>query len=175
MDEEPFQVSVGTGTPHGHFSGVDPPALLLHGGAAVTDYMDGCARELARLVRTIRYLQRGTPPSETATPYAIEAPESAAPDPVEHVGAQSSTETNASLSAHYAAGTLVGRLPEVRLPALFVHGERDPLPVRSSMETAELIAGARVEVVPDCGHFVWLERPGELRRVVQSFVEAARA
>ena len=274
MRERPFQVAVETGTLHGHAVGDgEPPALLLHGGAAVTDYMDACARELDGVLRTIRYQQRGTFPSDTGPPYTIEAhvedaiavldhfgiertwavghswgahlalhlavlhperllgivgvgtlgavlvfpeldanlrrrlsdedvarvdeietrrragaateaellerwhvmwptwfvdPEAAPPDPVSHIGASSSAETNASISAHYAAGTLERRLPEVTLRALFVHGELDPLPVRSSSETAALMPHAGVGIIPGCGHFPWLERPGELRRRVQA-------
>lgn len=99
-------------------------------------------------------------------------PDNAAPNRITHIGARSSTETNASLSQHLAAGTLVHELPSVRLPALFVHGELDPLPVRSSTETAALIPGAEVEIIPACGHFPWLERPGELRRRVEAFLAA---
>ena len=276
MHEEPFQVPVESGALHGHVGGEGPPALLLHGGAAVTDYMDGCAQELDGLLWTIRYQQRGTFPSDTGPPYAIEAhvadavavleffgveqawaighswgghlalhlavthperllgvvcidaigassdvfgkmdsnlrrrlsdgqvarieeiearrregevteaelferwelvwpfwfadPEAAAPDPVRHIGPQSSMEVNASLAAHYAAGTLRDKLPEVRLPVLFVHGELDPLPFRSSTETAALIPGAQVETIRRCGHFPWLERPGELRRRVKKLL-----
>ena len=97
-------------------------------------------------------------------------PANAAPNPVEHIGPQSSIETNASLGEHFAAGTLARELPAVCLPALFVHGELDPLPVRASADTAALIPGARVETIPDCGHFPWLERPGELRRCVERFL-----
>ena len=276
MREEPFRVPVEGGELHGHRGGEGPAALVLHGGAAVTDYMDGCVRELDGLLHTIRYQQRGTHPSEADPPYTIEAhvadavavldwfgidrawaighswgghlalhlavshpgrllgvicvdplgafndvfaeqeatmrrglaaaevarieevetlrrrgeateadllerfgllwprwfadPERAAPNPVRHIGARSSTETNLSLSEHFAKGTLARALPEVRLPALFVHGELDPLPVRASTETAALVPGARVETIPDCGHFPWLERPGELRRIIESFL-----
>lgn len=278
MVEQPFHVPVGSGTLHGHVGGDGPPALLLHGGAAVTDYMDGCARELDGLVRTIRYQQRGTFPSVSGPPYSIEAhvgdalavldffeidcawvvghswgghlalhlavnyperllgivavaavgaysdvfaeqeaamrrdldpeqvqrieeiearrrrgvvtedellerlsylwprwfadPENAAPNPIVHIGPQGSIDANASLAAHYGAKTLERRLPDVRLPALFVHGELDPLPLRSSTATAALIPGARVEIIEACGHFPWLERPGELRRRVRSVVKS---
>lgn len=278
VGEERFQVPVEDGVLHGHVAGGGPPVLLLHGGAAITDYMDGCAQELDGFFRTIRYQQRGTFPSEVGPPYTIEAhvadavavldffgverawaighswgghlalhaavahpdrllgiiciatigasadvfaeqeaamrggldpvtvrrieeieelrrqgrvteeqllermsylwprwfadPDNAAPNRITHIGARSSTETNASLSQHLAAGTLVHELPSVRLPALFVHGELDPLPVRSSTETAALIPGAEVEIIPACGHFPWLERPGELRRRVEAFLAA---
>ncbi len=276
MREEPFRVRVEGGELHGHHGGDGPPALVLHGGAAVTDYMDGCVRELDGLLRTFRYQQRGTHPSEADPPYTIEAhvadavavldrfeidrawaighswgghlalhlsvshherllgvvcidplgaftdvfaeqeatmrrglaaaevarieevealrrrgeateadllerfgllwprwfadPENAAPNPVRHIGPRASTETNVSISEHFAKGTLARELPEVRLPALFVHGEFDPLPVRASTETAALVPGARVETIAHCGHFPWLERPGALRRVVESFL-----
>ena len=276
MFETRFEVPVAGGALHGHVGGDGPPALVLHGGAAVTDYMDGCTRELDGLLRTIRYQQRGTYPSAADPPYSIEAhvvdaiaildffgierswavghswgghlalhlavthperllgvvciaplgafsdvfaeqdanlrrgltavqvarieeveelrrrgvvteadlveriamlwprwfadPDSASPSPVVHIGAQSSIEVNASLAEHFAAGTLANELPDLRLPALFVHGELDALPLRSSTATAALVPGARVVTIPDCGHFPWLERPGELRRVVESFL-----
>ena len=44
-----------------------------------------------------------------------------------------------------------------------------PLPPRSSIETAAPIPGARVELIEDCGHFPWMERPGELLRGYQLF------
>ena len=278
MREEPFEIAIEGGTIHGHVGGEGPPALLLHGGAAVTDYMDGCARELDGLCRTIRYQQRGTHPSIADPPYTIEAhvadaiavldafgieqawvvghswgghlalhigvsrpervlglvcvdalgastetlaeqdaamrrglsveaidfiqevealrrqgnateeqllerfgllwpqwftdPARPAPNPVVHIGAAASTGTNASIAEHFAAGTLRRELPQMRIPVLFVHGEHDPLPTRSSVSTAELIPGARVEIVPGCGHFPWLERPGALRETVEPFLRA---
>ena len=49
------------------------PALLLHGGPGLPDYLAGCAGELADLVTTIRYSQRGNPPSTAAGPYTVES------------------------------------------------------------------------------------------------------
>ncbi len=97
-------------------------------------------------------------------------PDTADPSPITHIGPRSSIEVNASLSEHFAAGTLGRDLPRVRMPALFVHGERDPLPLRSSTATAALVPGAVVTVIPNCGHFPWLERPGELRRAIEAFL-----
>jgi pimeloyl-ACP methyl ester carboxylesterase len=67
---------------------------------------------------------------------------------------------------HFEQRTLVDGLPSARLAALFVHGEDDPLPVRCSTETAALMPDATVELVPDCGHFPWLERPGAVADAV---------
>jgi pimeloyl-ACP methyl ester carboxylesterase len=50
---------------------------------------------------------------------------------------------------------------------LFVHGERDPLPPRSTTDTAALIPGALVQTIPDCGHFPWLEQPAAFGAAVE--------
>jgi pimeloyl-ACP methyl ester carboxylesterase len=73
MAETPFQVRVGDGELQGHFGGRGVPALLLHGGPGLPDYLEGCAAELANLFTTIRYTQRGTPPSTVGPPYTIES------------------------------------------------------------------------------------------------------
>lgn len=272
MDETPFELVVEGGLLRGHQGGDGLPALLLHGGAAVPDYTDGCAQLLDGLFSTIRYTQRGTPPSEAGPPYSIEShmadalavldafglerawaighswgghlalhllvahperllgvlcidPLGADPSvfedfgaavgpkltaeqgarnleieerrrtgvvqeadlverfavvwphyfadgqvaipPPARVGVESSIGTNRSLSEHFERRTLALALPDARLPALFVHGEEDPLPVRSSADTAALIPGARVETIPACGHFPWAERPAAFRAAVE--------
>ncbi len=277
MREEPFELRLDGGVLHGHRAGAGAPALLLHGGAAVPDYLGGCAAELDGLFATIRYTQRGTPPSEAGPPYSVESHmddalavldargidrawaighswgghlalhllvahperlhgvlcvdplgadssvfadfqatigprlsedeivrlrdveelrragqvseadlverfavvwrfyfaghEPKLPPPV-RVGVEASIGTNASLDAHFERQTLARGLPEVRLPALFVHGEDDPLPVRSSAETAALIPGALVETIPDCGHFPWVEQPAAFRAAVERLLGA---
>jgi len=72
---------------------------------------------------------------------------------------------------HFARGTLVDGLPGVQLPAQFVHGELDPLPVRSVARSAVLVPGARFDVIPGSGHFPWWEKPGEIRRLVTLFLD----
>jgi proline iminopeptidase len=270
--EEPFAVAVDGGTLRGHRGGEGEPALLLHGGAAVPDYLAECAESLDGLFATMRYTQRGTPPSGGGPPYTIEAhvrdaiavldacgierawaighswgghlalhvavsrPERLlgvlAVDPLgadgavfeefdarlrrrlpadrvarldeietrrragtvthaelverfrlvwpcyfehpterlgppEHVGVEASIGTNRSLAEHFEQQTLVRALPEVRLPALFVHGEEDPLPLSSTEKTAALIPGSRMATIPDCGHFPWLEQPAGFRSAVE--------
>jgi proline iminopeptidase len=85
-------------------------------------------------------------------------------------GVAGSAGANASLSEHFASGTLRNALPHVTVPALFVHGELDPLPVRASLDAAALIPEAQVAVVPGVGHFPWLERPGCVRDAVEEFI-----
>jgi proline iminopeptidase len=278
LDEEPFELAVAGGVLRGHRSGSGVPALLLHGGAAVPDYLGDCAALLDGLFATIRYTQRGTPPSDADGPYTIEAhvadavamldafeleqswaighswgghlalhlalarperllgillvdPLGADPAvlrqqdanlrrglteeqktriaeierrrragavteaelverftviwprffarsevvtaPPSRVGVRASIETNRSIAAHFEQQTLVRGLPTLRLRALFIHGEEDPLPVESTRRTAALIPGARVETIPACGHFPWLERPDAYRAAVARLVGSA--
>ena len=272
MAEERICVAVADGELHGHRGGDGPPALLLHGGPAMPDYTEELALELRGLFDTIRYTQRGAPPSTGGPPYTVERhmddalavlaahdldrawlighswgghlalhlavahPERVAglvcidtlgahaevfgetgerllaglePDQRDrvheieaarrrheatdddlierfaliwpqyfadpagashapaYIGAQCSTETNASISQHFERGTLARGLPGVTVQAAFVHGELDPLPPRSSLDTAALIPGARTRIVPGVGHFPWLERPGSVHAALQ--------
>ncbi len=273
MREQPFTVEIEGGRLDGHRAQDGAPALLLHGGPAVPDYMDGCAAELDGLFATVRYTQRGTPPSIGAPPYRIEThvadavavldacelekawaighswgghlglhlllahpqrllgviciaplgasasvfapmgeklrsgltdaqrarideiearrrdgladeselverwslmwpqyfadPSTALPSP-SRIGTECSTQTNASLMEHFERSTLANGLPSAApLQALFVHGELDALPISASVDTAALIPGARVEIIPRCGHFPWVEIPGATRAAIE--------
>ena len=51
-------------------------------------------------------------------------------------------------------------LPELRrlaVPTLVIHGESDFVPVEVAAHVAEAIPGARLAVLPQCGHFAYLE------------------
>jgi pimeloyl-ACP methyl ester carboxylesterase len=275
VSERSFEVPVEQGVLVGHRGGVGPPALLLHGGAALPDYLGDCADLLADRFTTYRYTQRGTPPSAAGPPYTVEAhvadalavldafeierawavghswgghlalhllvarPERVlgvicvgtlgadggifeeyeqnlargmtdeeigfvretqarrragdvseadlvevfrivwprffrdagkATAPPEHVGAQASIETNRSLAEHFARATLKQGLPSAKAPVLFIHGEHDPMPIRTARETAALIDGARVEPVAGAAHFPWVEQPAAFRRAVEAFL-----
>jgi len=97
-------------------------------------------------------------------------PADAPPMPEVAIGVECSAGTNASLARHYETRTLEQGLPNVRLPALVVHGVLDPLPLRTATDTAALIEGSEVETIADCGHWPWLEQPGALRRIVEGFL-----
>jgi pimeloyl-ACP methyl ester carboxylesterase len=276
MNETSFEVAVGDGVLRGHFGGTGVPALLLHGGPAVPDYLEGCAAELGNLYTTIRYTQRGVEPSTVGGPYSVETHmadalavldlfgqerawaighswgghlalhlavahperlygvvcidplgasanvmpefqealrrdltaeqlarvdeidaryengtvteeelveetrilwpanffdrENAPPCPIERRGVECALETNRSIAEHFEAGTLRKGLRKVSMPALFVHGINDPLPLRASLETATRIPGARVARIPRCGHIPWLEQPGFVNRSLRGLI-----
>ena len=58
-------------------------------------------------------------------------------------------------------------LEEIGAPALVVWGEHDPyIPARFAEAYAERLGDARVERLPDAGHWPWLDRPDLIERVV---------
>jgi proline iminopeptidase len=75
-----------------------------------------------------------------------------------------------SVTRHFEAGTLERGLPDYRGPALFLHGDDDPLPSTASAESAALIPGARFQLIDDCGHFPWVERAGVVRDAVEAIL-----
>lgn len=59
----------------------------------------------------------------------------------------------------------------VRAPTLLVWGDEDRMvPLSSGKRLARAIAGARLEIIPACGHMPHVERPQQLLRVVRSFL-----
>jgi len=53
-------------------TGSGPPALVLHGGPGLSDDTAGLAAELADRFTTVRYQQRGLPPTTVEDPYGVE-------------------------------------------------------------------------------------------------------
>jgi pimeloyl-ACP methyl ester carboxylesterase len=98
-------------------------------------------------------------------------PPTAPPMPDIELAVAAFAATMASVKDHVEAETLVRGLPAVPagIPVLFVHGAASPMPARASTETAKLIPHAQVEIIDGAGHFIWHERPGELRDVVAAF------
>jgi pimeloyl-ACP methyl ester carboxylesterase len=65
----------------------------------------------------------------------------------------------ASAAEHLAAG-FAESLRDLRVPAVFVLGEKSPMPVSQGQQTAALLPVAEVTVVPGAGHLPWHEQPG---------------
>lgn len=61
-------------------------------------------------------------------------------------------------------------LTDIHGPVLIVWGAEDRLLPLRSVEDFARIAGARVELIPGCGHIPQLERPAATRRAVTSFI-----
>jgi pimeloyl-ACP methyl ester carboxylesterase len=98
-------------------------------------------------------------------------PPTAPPMPDIELSVPSFAATMVSVKEHSEGETLVGALPAVpaEIPVLFVHGASSPMPARASTETAMLIPHAQVELIAGAGHFLWHERPDQLRDAVSAF------
>jgi pimeloyl-ACP methyl ester carboxylesterase len=70
--EREITVPIEGGALAGHAGGTGLPALFLHGGPAMPDYMGACAELLSDRFGYVRYTQRGVAPSPEAPPYTIE-------------------------------------------------------------------------------------------------------
>ena len=103
-------------------------------------------------------------------PFYFADPAAAPPMPPFRSSVSVYTETWESIRSHFAAGTLVSNLPRFTGRALFIHGRESPIPPARSEESARLIDGARVEVLPGAGHFPWLEHPGSVAAPVRELL-----
>ena len=73
LGEREFRAPVAGGTIVGWRSAdAGPPALLLHGGPSLSEYLDSLAVELAGVLTTARYQQRGLAPSVLDGPKDVE-------------------------------------------------------------------------------------------------------
>jgi pimeloyl-ACP methyl ester carboxylesterase len=64
-------------------------------------------------------------------------------------------------------------LPSIKCPTLVIVGREDALtPPALAEEIAAGIPGARLEMIPDCGHLSTLERPDAVNRVMRVWLTA---
>jgi proline iminopeptidase len=66
-----------------------------------------------------------------------------------------------------------GRLRDIQLPALIVHGRQDPIPLASSEEAARVM-GAQLVALDHCGHVPYVEQPAALFAAIDSFLRELR-
>jgi pimeloyl-ACP methyl ester carboxylesterase len=72
VDPSSFEVRSAGATLVGARAGDGLPALILHGGPGLSDYTETLADELSQVFTTLRYTQRGVPPSSVAGPFRVE-------------------------------------------------------------------------------------------------------
>ena len=101
-------------------------------------------------------------------PAYFAAPDAAPPMPPMGLSLQCYSNTWESIHDHLAQRTLERGLPSVRIPTIFVLGEQSPIPLAQGQASAALIPGARCQIEQGCGHFLWMERPGAVRRAVDA-------
>jgi pimeloyl-ACP methyl ester carboxylesterase len=66
-------------------------------------------------------------------------------------------------------------LRDIRLPTLIVVGAQDVItPPEASREMQGLIQGARLAIIPDCGHLSTLEKPDDVTRLLREWLAPER-
>ena len=65
---------------------------------------------------------------------------------------------------------VTARLRNLAVPTLLIHGDRDFIPVEVAEHVAEAIPGATLDVLPNCGHFSFLDAPAAVCELVAAFV-----
>jgi proline iminopeptidase len=68
---------------------------------------------------------------------------------------------------------LLPQLTRLHIPTLVLRGDYDFIPLACATHIAEAIPGAQFVIVPDCGHFSYLERPSEVRQALTAFFQAS--
>jgi proline iminopeptidase len=106
-------------------------------------------------------------------PYYFADPATAPPMPAMEMDIAGHLATWASIREHLERRTLETALPSLRVPAVFVHGELDPIPAEATRESAALVPGAQLHVLPGIGHFPWLEQPGCMRQLLARAISAS--
>jgi pimeloyl-ACP methyl ester carboxylesterase len=73
--------------------------------------------------------------------------------------------------AEQLAGGFADRLGAVTVPAVFVLGDRSPMPLTQGQQTAALFPAGQVKVIAGAGHLPWHEQPGCVAAALTSVAE----
>jgi proline iminopeptidase len=64
---------------------------------------------------------------------------------------------------------LLPKLKSLNIPTLVIAGDHDFIPVEIAQHIADAIPNAQLVTLTGCGHFAFLERPADVRRVLDGF------
>ena len=161
------------------------------GGWIAAELATVCSHRLARLVLVdaagIRVKGAAVPdlflmsPEEAqrtifGNPAAAAAiyPPDPTPEQLEILLRQRATVARLAWNPYFHNPKLSRRLHRIRVPTLVVWGQEDRLfPLAHARAFQEAIPGARLAVLPGCGHVPPLDRPEEFVRAVTAFLEEA--
>ena len=69
---------------------------------------------------------------------------------------------------------LLPKLRNLRIPTLVIAGDKDFFPLEVSTHIADALPNAKLVTTKDCGHFAFLECPGEVRNALRGFLKSPR-
>ena len=70
---------------------------------------------------------------------------------------------------------LLPKLTSLKIPTIVIWGDYDFIPLEVSTHIARAIPNAELVTLKDCGHFAYLERPDDVRKVFHDFFRRAGA
>ncbi|HZM99201.1 MAG TPA: alpha/beta hydrolase [Pyrinomonadaceae bacterium] len=79
-------------------------------------------------------------------------------------------QVNASWKRYIKKPDLLSTISKLRVPALFVYGDRDIRPSWPTEQIANLMPNARFEMIRGAEHFIWSTHESELRSLLRQFV-----
>jgi len=83
-------------------------------------------------------------------------------------------ELNGSWKRYIQNPALLKDISRLKIPALFVYGDKDIRPSWPVEQVARLLPQARFEIIEGAEHVIWYSRPQELRSLLRSFVARIR-
>lgn len=69
---------------------------------------------------------------------------------------------------------LLPKLRGLRIPTLVIAGDKDFFPLEVAAHIADAVPNAKMVTTKDCGHFAFLECPGEVRNALLDFFKSRR-
>lgn len=139
----------------------DTPELIALREAAIVEFEAGRVEAVLRANLLFAFHPRVTADSELARTYL---------DFVLRAGADALVRQNRAIMAR---ADLRPTLRAVQCPTLVACGDSDLLtPPEHAREIAAGIAGARLEIVPDCGHLLTLEQPERINMLLLEWLGA---
>ena len=89
-------------------------------------------------------------------------------------GLRANRRINTELSADAGRVTLHTSMPmklrSLGVPALVIHGSADPRPSKAAAQVADLLPQAQLALIPDAGHYLWIEAPALLRKTLREYI-----
>lgn len=79
-----------------------------------------------------------------------------------------------AMMAEWDLDSFAARLPELGVPLLLIHGDRDAaIPAKAAIDAAARVPGAAVEIVSGVGHLAHEERPADIAARILAFARQA--
>lgn len=96
------------------------------------------------------------------------------PEMVYPVSGEVNAQMNASWKAYIKTPSLLKRIAQLTMPALFVYGDADIRPSWPTEQLAELIPNGRFERIAGAEHLIWATHADALREHLRAFVRGLK-